>query len=193
VVFGLDVARFGDDRTVLLIRVGHTIKEIQAWRGLDLMQTAQHVATKANAYVPDTIFIDGAGVGGGVVDRMREMGFKVVDVNAGAKAMDERRFANRRAEMWGLMRDWLRDRGVISQSIGAELIDDLLSPLYKFDAQSRIILERKEDMKARGLPSPDFGDALALTFAAPVPIDGLSRLAVQFRPTQAVTGREGRS
>lgn len=185
VVFGLDVARFGDDRTVLLIRRGNRVHKITAWRGVDTMQTAAHVAAEANEWRPDTIFIDGAGVGGGVVDRMRELGYKVVDVNAGSKPIDDRRYVNRRAEMWALMKEWLKTRGSIPNE--AELVDDILSPLYKFDAQSRIQLERKEDMKARGLPSPDYGDALAMTFAAPVPMADMSSLAVQFMPQVQVS------
>lgn len=186
-VFGLDVARFGDDRTVLLIRLGHRVHQIHAWRGLDTMQTAMNVAAKANEFHPDVIFIDGAGVGGGVVDRMKELGFKVVDVNAGSKAMDDRRYANRRAEMWSNMKAWLKERGSLPNE--PELVDDLLSPLYKFDAQSRILLEKKEDMKARGLPSPDYGDALAMTFSAPVPHKDLARMAVRFSQTHATTSR----
>ena len=186
-VFGLDVARFGDDRTVLLIRHGHRVHEIYAWRGLDTMQTAMHVAAKATEHQPDAIFVDGAGVGGGVVDRMREMAWKVVDVQAGSRALDDKRYANKRAEMWGVMREWLRERGALPNE--TELVDDLLSPLYKFDAQSRILLEKKDDMKARGLPSPDFGDALAMTFAAPVPHADIARMAVQFQKPHATGSR----
>lgn len=187
VVFGLDVARFGDDRTVLLVRVGNRVHRIHAWRGLDTMQTAMEVAAKANEYRPTTIFVDGAGVGGGVVDRMKELGYSVVDVNAGSRAMDDQRFLNRRAEMWHNMKVWLKERGSIPNE--AELVDDLLAPLYKYDAASRIQLERKEDMKARGLPSPDYGDALALTFAAPTPQPGMAALAVRFQQTHAITSR----
>lgn len=189
-VFGLDVARFGDDRTVLLIRCGNRVHQIHSWRGIDTMQTAMHVASKANEFKPDAIFVDGAGVGGGVVDRMRELGYKVVDVNAGSKALDDRRFANRRAEMWHNTKVWLKERGSLPSHV-TELVDDLLSPLYKFDSQSRILLEKKEDMKARGLPSPDFGDALAMTFAAPVPHAEMSKLAVRFTQTHATGSRLG--
>lgn len=190
VVFGLDVARFGDDRTVLLIRCGNRVHQIHSWRGIDTMQTAMHVAAKANEFRPDAIFVDGAGVGGGVVDRMRELGYKVVDVNAGSKALEDRRYANRRAEMWHNMKTWLKERGSLSSNV-PELVDDLLSPLYKFDNQSRILLEKKEDMKSRGLPSPDFGDALAMTFSAPVPYADMSKLAVRFTQTHASGSRLG--
>lgn len=178
IIFGVDVARFGDDRSVLLVRNVDHVMEIHTWRGLDTMQTAAKVAQMADKWHPDTIFVDGAGVGGGVVDRLKGLNFKCVDVNAGSRATDDRRFINRRAEMWGMMREWLRDRGGIPNM--GDLVDDLLSPLYKFDASNRIQLEKKEDMKSRGLASPDVGDALAMTFAAPVAPPDLARFNVQF-------------
>lgn len=188
-MFGVDVARFGDDRSVLLVRdVDHVI-EIHSWRGLDTMQTAGKVAEMAGKFSPDAIFVDGAGVGGGVVDRLKGLNFKCFDVNAGARATDDRRYLNRRAEMWGQMRDWLRDRGGIPDT--PDLVDDLLSPLYKFDASNRIQLEKKEDMKARGLASPDVGDALALTFAAPVAPPDLARFNVQFQSSSYEAWRPG--
>lgn len=177
-MFGVDVARFGDDRSVLLARNVDQVIEIHSWRGLDTMQTAAKVAEMATRMSPDAIFVDGAGVGGGVVDRLKGLNYKCFDVNAGSKATDDRRYLNRRAEMWGQMRDWLRDRGGIPDM--PDLVDDLLSPLYKFDASNRIQLEKKEEMKARGLASPDVGDALALTFAAPVAPPDLARFNVQF-------------
>lgn len=178
-MFGVDVARFGDDRSVLLVRTVDRVVEIHTWRGLDTMQTAAKVGQIAEKWHPDAIFVDGAGVGGGVVDRLKGLNFKCVDVNAGSRATDDRRFVNRRAEMWGLMREWLKDRGGIPNM--PDLIDDLLSPLYKFDASNRVQLEKKEDMKARGLPSPDVGDALSMTFAAPVAPPDLARFNVQFQ------------
>lgn len=186
-VFGVDVARFGDDRSVLLIRSNRHVRQINTWRGLDTMQTAAKVAEAATTWAPDAIFVDGAGVGGGVVDRLKGLGFKCMDVNAGARATDDRRYLNRRAEMWGQMRDWLRDRGGIPDM--PDLVDDLLSPLYKFDASNRVQLEKKEDMKARGLPSPDVGDALAMTFAAPVAPPEMSRFNVRFGTTTYASDR----
>ena len=180
VVFGLDVARFGDDRTVLLVRVCNRVERVYSWRE-DTMQTAMRCGHLANEHKPSTIFIDGGGVGGGVVDRMKELGYRVVDVNSGSKASAAERYANRRAEMWARMKEWLRESGDIPNE--PELVDDLLAPAYKFDASSRLLLEKKEDMKARGMPSPDFGDALALTFAAPTPHPDMQVLAVRFATT----------
>lgn len=173
-VMGIDVARFGDDRTCFLIRRGDRIVAIERKHGLDTMQTAAHAAELINYYQPRSIFVDGVGVGGGVVDRLRQLQFRVVDVSAGGKAMRAERYYNKRAEMWGTMKDWLKTRGCLPDD--RELCDDLVAPSYEFDASNRLKLEKKEDMKERGLPSPDSGDALALTFAAPVPTADVSQL-----------------
>lgn len=169
-VLGVDVARFGDDRTVVLFRNGDVIERewIRTWRGLDLMQTSAMVAEAINDWKPQTTFVDGVGVGGGVVDRLRQMQFNVIDVNAGGKASHETRFLNLRAEMWSRMRDWLKERGDIPPERD-DLADDLTAPLYEFDLRGRLQLEKKADMKDRGLPSPDLADALALTFARLMP------------------------
>jgi hypothetical protein len=115
------------------------------------------------------MFVDVGGLGAGVVDRLNELGFsdRVEGVNSGEKALEPDRYSNRRAEMWGQMSDWLKTtpcRIPDNDSLHA----DLIGPSYKFDSNSRLMIERKEDMKKRGLRSPDEADALALTFAAPV-------------------------
>jgi hypothetical protein len=173
-VLGVDVARFGDDASVILAREGHAIVHLAHYRGVDTKRLAALVAEAANRLRPDGILVDGAGVGAGVVDRLRALGFRVADVNAGARAMEPNRFANLRAEMWSKARDWLRAGGCLPAE-ARELADDLAQPEYAFDDAGRLRLESKEDMKARGLPSPDFGDALALTFAQPVRPPGWGR------------------
>ncbi len=103
------------------------------------------------------------GVGAGVVDRLRMLGFDVIEVNAGLGPEDDQTYYNKRAEMWGRMKHWLL--------LGADIPNDpdlhkaLIGIEYGFDEKERIRLERKADMKARGLDSPDEGDALAYTFA----------------------------
>ena len=169
-VMGVDVARFGGDQTVILLRQGDAIEHVQRHRGLDTMQVAGRVAEAITKHRPTAVFIDGVGVGGGVVDRLRQLGFAVADVNAGGRATDDRVYANRRAEMWGRVRDWLQAGGCLPAG-DASLAEDLAGPEYGFDAGNRILLERKEDMRGRGLASPDAGDALALTFADPVAPD----------------------
>jgi hypothetical protein len=107
------------------------------------------------------------GIGAGVVDRLIQLGYRnVVGVNSAEKAIAELEYMNLRAEMWGKMRTWL-DTAIIPFR-DDELRSDLIGPEYGFDAKNRIQLERKEDMKARGLASPDAADALALTFAMDV-------------------------
>jgi hypothetical protein len=162
---GVDVARFGDDQTVILLRQGQAILHIRRFRNLDTMQTAARVIELAEEWEPHGIFVDGVGVGGGVVDRLRQLGRKVIEVNNGASAIDEKQFMNVRAETWSAMREWLKKGGCLPPD-DAELDADLTSPEYYFDAKQRLALERKEDMKKRGLASPDAADALALTFAA---------------------------
>lgn len=168
-VMGVDVARFGDDRTVILVRKD-ALEHVRVMKGVDTMQTAAITAEEAALWKPDAVFVDGAGVGGGVVDRLRMMGHRVFEVQAGSRAAAAERYKNKRAEMWGVMRDWLRERGSIADGLphADELADDLISPQYQYDNAGRIQLESKDDMKSRGLPSPDIGDALALTFAEPI-------------------------
>lgn len=162
-VMGVDVARFGDDQSVILLRQGDRIEgEIRRYRGIDLMQLAAHVNARITEDQPDAVFVDGAGIGGGVIDRLRQLGRRVHDVNGGEAARRPREYLNRRAEMWARTRHWLKTGDIPDD---AALATDLAGPEYGFDAKGRIQLERKEDMKRRGLASPDAGDALALTFA----------------------------
>ena len=185
-VLGVDPSRFGDDRTVVVFRNGDVVEDddIKVWRGLDLMQTAGHVAEIINERKPQLTFVDGVGVGGGVVDRLRQLGFKVVDVSAGGKATHDARYANLRAEMWARMRDWIKDKGCIPPR--DDLSDDLTSLTYEFDHRDRIQLEKKDDMKGRGLPSPDIADALALTFSRVLPAEPKLNIAWQNQATRQV-------
>lgn len=166
-VLGVDIARFGDDQTVCVKRRGQATEVLFRVRGLDTMQTAARIAEQIDEHGPKATFIDGVGVGGGVVDRLRQLGYQVVDVNGGSKPVDAETYFNHRAEMWGLMRSWLSAGGALPPK-DHQMSDDLTGPEYGFDGKNRIQLERKEDMKKRGLASPDCADALALTFAAPV-------------------------
>lgn len=168
-VLGVDVARFGEDRTIIYPRRGMDAASlpIRKFRSLDTMQVAAEVIDAILTYNPDFVFIDGVGVGGGVVDRIRQLGFKVIDVNFGARPTNPLRFHNKRAECWGTLKDALQ-RGLVIPD-DRELIADLTGPQYAFSDKQQIKLERKEDMKRRGLDSPDVADALALTFASRTP------------------------
>lgn len=165
-LMGVDVARFGDDQSVILMRTGNTVTLIRRFRGLPLDQFASHVAAAINEYQPDAVFVDGVGVGAGVVDILRGAKFRIDDVVASSSATDTKKYANLRAEMWGKMRDWLMRYGCLPDD--RELGDDLVAIEYGYNNGGAILLEKKEDVKSRGLASPDVADALALTFARPV-------------------------
>jgi hypothetical protein len=176
-IMGVDVARFGDDASVIRFRQGRDARSIPPikLRGVDTMALAARIADESYRFKVSAIFIDGGGVGGGVVDRCRQLGLKVIDVRFGAKSdrapIGRDRaigFANKRAEMWGHLKEWLPDGAIDNDP---ELIADLTGVEYGYvlrDGRDAIQLERKEDMKRRGLASPDDGDALALTFAYPI-------------------------
>lgn len=174
-VIGVDVARFGDDQTVICFRKGRDARTHPPvkLRNADNMVVAGRVAEEYQRFRADGVFVDGGGLGAGVVDRLRQMRVPVIDVQFGGKAdryqigtgADHASYANKRAEMWGNMRDWLKGGAILDDP---ELAADLTGVEYGYNVRNEIQLERKEDMKKRGLASPDYGDALALTFAYPV-------------------------
>jgi len=165
-ILGVDPARFGDDRSVIFARQGLQTFDPEVYRGIDNMSLAAKVADYITRWQPDATFID-AGAGSGVIDRLRQLGFDVVEVNFGGKATDAR-YHNKRTEMWSLLADAIRAGLAIPNSNSLKL--ELATPTYKFDAANRIKLESKDDIRKR-LPeagSPDLADALALTYAMPV-------------------------
>lgn len=167
-VIAVDVARFGDDQTVIVLRQGTYSRILGKYRGLDTIAVAKKVIEFIIAEKPDWIVVDGDGIGAGVVDQLRDRGYKrnLLEFHGGAQANDTRAYFNRRAEVWGAMRDAL----VVGMQIDddLELSKHLTVPEYGFSNKNQIQLERKEDMKARGEESPDCGDALAYSFAMPV-------------------------
>jgi hypothetical protein len=173
VVLGVDVARFGDDTSVIYTRTG---RDARSWpivrlSKVNTMELASRVAEKANllrsAGRHVAINVDGGGVGGGVVDRLRSLGFEVNEIQFGGKALDSKKYANRRAEIWGLMRDWLAGGALPDDQ---DLAADLTGVEYGFTVSDQILLEKKSEMKRRGLASPDAADALACTFGVPTPM-----------------------
>lgn len=166
IAMGVDVARFGDDRSVICIRQGLMVLELERYRQMDLMTYAGIVAQKAQQYAVDGLFVDGVGVGAGVVDRLRQLGLDVIDAQAGTKPVDPARYFNKRAEMWADMKAWMQAGGSLPDD--QELITDLTGLTYSFAPGGQLQLEKKEDMKKRGLSSPDVADALALTFYSPL-------------------------
>ena len=173
-VMGVDIARHGADQTVIRFRRGLDARSIPAlkFRIPDLMLVASRVMEQVNAHSPDAVFVDGTGIGWGVVDRLAQLGCSTVrgiDFGARADRTDggdaAARYANKRAEMWGYMKEWCK-AGCLPDD--RDLVADLTAVDYGYDASDAILLERKDDMRKRGLASPDDGDALALTFAYPV-------------------------
>lgn len=164
-VMGVDVARFGDDRSVIAKRQGLAAYEPLVYAGLNNMDLADRLMLEINAFQPDAVFID-AGRGEGVIDRCRQLGYQVLEISFGGKAMKESRYVNRRTEMWDTLRQWLESGGAIPNI--PELKTELVTPQYSFDAAQRMKLESKEKIKERIGKSPDLGDAYALLFAQPV-------------------------
>jgi hypothetical protein len=164
VILGVDPARFGDDRSVIAIRQGLVCRPFRVYTKVDNMALAAYVAQAIEDVQADAVFVD-AGNGAGVIDKLRQLGHEVVEVHFGGRP-GKPRYVNKRAEMWYELRDWLMAGGCIPNDVA--LKQDLAAPTYKFDSQDRVALESKDELKARGLPSPDLGDALALTFAFPV-------------------------
>jgi hypothetical protein len=142
---------------------------------MDNMTFAGIVAREIDEFEPSAVFVD-AGRGEGVIDRLRQLGYHVLEINFGSQALENNRYANKRSEMWDKMRDWIEGGGAIPND--PNLKSELASPTYSFDSAGRIVLEKKEKMKERGLRSPDMADALALTFAAPVRVRRGSTMAI---------------
>ena len=172
---GVDVARYGSNASVIFPRKGRDARTIprKVFRGLNTVELATKVHEAHFELHSDGIFIDGGGVGGGVVDNVRNMHLFCSDVQFGGKddvggtvwGIDGERYANKRAAMWGALRHWIRTGALPMDS---ELKAQLVAPTYWFNVRDEIQLESKEDMMARGVASPDDADALALTFAYPL-------------------------
>lgn len=180
IIFGVDVARYGDDKSVCAVRRGRDARSIPwlEWGGpdiqRDLMRVAGDIIEHSRKYHADAIFVDKGAMGAGLIDRLNQLGAKnVMPVDfggRGGKVMVGEGLTveavNKRTLMWASMREWLNG-GCIPPD--QELRADLIGVEYSFGAdQVAYQLERKVDMKKRGLASPDKGDALACTFSAPV-------------------------
>jgi len=164
-VLGVDVARFGNDRSVVCRRQGPLCHGFDSYQGISTMELCSRILRIADEFHPQLIIVDSGGVGGGVLDRLQQLGANAVGVDFAQRASDAK-YQNARMEIWAKMRDWL-EYGVIPND--ERLIADLCAPRYSFsNAHGRQQLESKDSMKRRGLPSPDVGDALAVTFAYPV-------------------------
>jgi len=165
IVLGVDPARSGNDSTVIVARQGRDIVAIKRYKGEDTMEIVGRVIDAIEEFRPALVVLDEGGLGYGILDRLKEQRYKVRGVNFGWKSSKPAMWQNKRAEMWGDMRQWLRTASIPNERL---LKSDLCSPQYKTNSSGAIALEAKKDMKARGLASPDAADALAVTFAYPV-------------------------
>ncbi|MHA6684488.1 hypothetical protein [Mesorhizobium sp. A556] len=179
-VVGYDPAWKGSDRHSMAFRRGRKVMKVESRSKLDTMQGAGWAKQVIDTEKPARMFIDVGGVGAGVYDRLIEMGYGDVvrAINFGSAPfeppmLDEAGrpkggYANRRAEIWGKSKDWLDEPGGVSIPDSDPLQADACAPGYKYDSLSRVLLESKDDIRRRGLRSPDEWDAVALTFAEPV-------------------------
>ena len=193
VVLAVDVARFGSDKSVIALRRGMAVMDVRAFYGLDTMKLVGHVVDAINtAMLPShasshqpsdrrqprggtgtgnrpqredalEVIIDEIGIGAGVVDRLREQGYEVQGINVGRSAQDNRHYANLRAEgYWNLRQLFLEGNIRIPQD--NEMVGQMAAIRYSFNSQGQVVIEGKEDMRRRGVPSPDKADALMLAF-----------------------------
>jgi len=171
-IFGVDVARFGSDRSVICKRRGNVVIEVRHWAGEDLMGTVGRILHEAKIDKPAVIAVDSIGLGAGVADRLRELqrehkelrSTSVIDVNVSESNAMNQQAAKLRDELWLACREWLETRAV-KLPRDDEMRAELLGPTYAFTSNGRIKVESKADMKRRGMRSPDVADALCLTFA----------------------------
>lgn len=166
-VMGVDVARFGGDRSAICCRHGLAVMPVQTYKGLDTMTFAGVVIKAMNKFNPDAVFIDSGAMGAGVIDRIRQLGYHCIDVAFGGKATDDSRYVNKRTEMYFKLTEFIKkDSGAIPKD--AVLQEELANVYYGFDNRGRLKLRSKEEIKEVLGRSPDMADALALTFAQPV-------------------------
>lgn len=163
---GADIARFGDDETVVCIREQSVVRPLIGWRGLDTMATAARIARIIDVENPDTVFVDGVGLGAGVVDRLRQLNYDVVDVQAGGSPDEPELYQYKRDEMWVKMEQWLH--GDVALPADPDLKGQLIQQEYGYNGRGKLQLVTKDQMKKDGLPSPDRADSVALTFAEPI-------------------------
>ena len=167
IVWGLDVARFGSDSSVLCKRQSNVVLSVQSYRNLDLMALCGVVVHEfeSSSVRPAEILIDSIGLGAGVVDRLRELGLPVRGINVSESPSMAGTYLNLRAELWGKAKDWLSKRDC-KLPRDDRLASELATVKYHFSSSGRLQVEGKQSIKSRGLPSPDVADAFVLTFAS---------------------------
>lgn len=165
IIIGVDVSRYGNDQTIIIKRQGYKVFPPLSFRLLDNMEVAGKVVDiyRNLPAARGMICVDGVGVGAGVVDRLKQLGLPVIDVQSAEKPIDTRTYANKRAENWGRMKEWIISGGILPND--PELFKQLTSLEYGLNRRLQIILQSKEDIRRHGGVSPDIADALAFTFS----------------------------
>jgi len=167
-IIGCDPAEFGDDRTAIVFRQGRLVSRIETYEKQEPMEVAARLSRYWAEFRPDALFVDRIGIGAGIVSRLRELNVPVIGINSGETAQEPDLYYNQRAEMWYRMQAWFNDTPVRIPNDLA-LSSDLSGPAIKYNSMRNLrMVEKKEDMKKRGIRSPDLADALALTFSAVV-------------------------
>ena len=163
---GVDVARFGDDKSVLCARRGQRVVDIKSFGRMDTMRVAGETALMARELGAEAIFVDENGVGAGVADRLRELNAPVHGVQFGRRAPHPTRFTNLRSEIFWELRRLINDR-LVALPDDEELAAQLLSLRYDVSSSGQVQMESKRELRKKRLPSPDRADALALAFMTP--------------------------
>lgn len=177
IILGVDVGRFGDDPSVIYPRQGRDCRTHppRVYPGIDTMALVKKIVDTFHELRAAVIYVDEGGVGGGVVDRLRQLQMPVFGVDFGSKpdgSNPERgvKYRNKRAEIWGAVKDALPRLAIVERVPGLDqtLPEELSSPTYGLNDKEEIQLESKKEMRRRGKPSPNVADALACTFAFPI-------------------------
>jgi len=164
-VIGLDPAITDHDRTAIIRRKGRLVYGLETHYNLNTMEIVGLIRRIIDKDRPVKVCIDCIGIGAGIVDRLHELGYDLVEgVNVARSANDKDKFRNLRAELWHDMREWLAQDMPVEIPDSDELLGDLTSLGYKFDSSGRLQIESKDELRKRGMKSPDCADALMLTF-----------------------------
>lgn len=164
-ILGVDVGRHGTSETVIVERRGDHARVVYAHAGRDLMQTVGAIQRFFRGDRTLVVKVDDIGVGGGVVDRLKQLKMKVIGLNGGRRPKDQQRFVNARAEWWWHLREIFEAGDIDIDPNDEVLLEQLSSVRFGYDQFNRIFIESKDDMRKRGLSSPDRADALVLAFA----------------------------
>lgn len=190
-ILGVDVARYGNDRTVLYPRKGRDARTFPVWefKGLNTTDVARKVADYIMQFKPDGVIVESTGPGAGVIDQLRSWGYRVHEVHPGAQAEETTQFGRMRDKWWFHLREWLYAGGCLRED--KEIFNELTKIQYKVEGkgETKLVLESKKLMKERLTFSPDKADGLVLTFAAPIikrtadghrPMGGRSQAALDY-------------